>query len=584
MVKKVLNLLFILGFMGIFAIGAKAEETEKSDFKGKVSAGYHFNDINGSAAKIGEYENLKQGAADGPDLSFFLKGHGDNFSLDVGGLYGGDKNDQEYYLNGDINRIFLERYEYNRFHHSLDHDPLTNLSAVLGGPKVSHQDFDVGRDYMIYYSEQESNSTINLPFLPGAQISFDYRQQIRRGHKQALTMSKCAACHITSRGRTVNEETEDYKAKAQVKFGWLTLMYNFLHRDFREKANAPMNQYDEAMHPGNGVKMFDDRVQYNDENLAYSQVPSSKKDSHLIKALAALPKHTSFYLSYLNSDIENRENDLSTDQDVITARITNRLIPGLKLNLDFRYLSLDNDDTYVDVVEPLSVAGANAGFPWDNHNPALPYNSFDPDFTRRSAMSRDVTTVGFNARYRLLKKTTVRLDYEWEKIDRDYYEVDNGDTETKKNTIKLGLKSRLHRKLKAKISYKRQDIDNPFNNLNAGHEVVDPSSIYGSPFTGLQYWERQEDRIATLSNQPTAINEIKTDLHWSIKSNLSLSADFSWIDKKNDETDFSDWEQESYRPSVNLWYAPMERLSFNVSYMYDKTKTDSVIHMPVFDG
>lgn len=585
MVRKILNLLLIIGLMGFFATGVGAEDTEEPDLKGELSIGYHFNDINGSNAKTGEYENLDQGGADGPDIGFSLSNWGDDFGFDFGGLFYGDKNDQDYHLNADLKRIFLERYEYKRFNHSLDHDPLTNLSASCGGPKVSHEDFEAGRDYAISYSEQKSNTTVNIPFLPGAQIGFDYRQQLRKGHRQALTTSKCAACHVSSHGRSIDEETEDYSAKAKMKFGWLTLMYNFLHRDFSERANAPVNYYDNAMHPENGIDMFDDRLQYDGIGLKYSRVPSSEKDTHLIKALATLPMSTSIYASFLCSDIENRENDLSVDQDVIVARITNQMIPALKLSLNFKYLTIDNDDADVDVNEQVADAGPNAGYTWANPNPSLTYNHFDPDFKRLSSMSRDITTLGFGARYRLWRATTFKLEYEYENIDRDNYEVSRNETETTTNTIKVGLKTRFNSKLKAGISYKRDDIDDPFNNPGATCSVVDPTSVYGTPWVGIQYWELQDNRVSPLTNQPTAINEVKADAHWTIKPNLSCNVNVVWIDKENDNLRFSGWEQTSYKPSINFWYAPMERLSFNLSYMYDETETESPLHgIGVFDG
>ena len=564
MAKKIFGLLTVLVFLGAFTFPVWAEDDEDTEFDVEIGVGYHITDYNGYPGKIGEYQVLDHDST-GPDFHFSGTAQNKDLYLDFTGRYHED-NDHSYQFNGDYRRILMQRFSYNRFEHWLDHDPLENLSAVRGNATVSHEDLDVGRDYILKRTEEKSDTILNLPFLPGAQINFNYRRQIREGHRQALTISHCAGCHVTSRGREVDEETEDFKVGVTKKFDWLTVVYNYFHRAFQEDGATPTNAYDDAIHPVSGADLSD-RVQYDDATLPYNIVPDSEKVSHLVKVMARLPQNTTFFGSYIHSKVENGNNhsDVPTedsremDSDTVTARLTNNsLFPGLNLGLKFRYMSLDNDDVNVDV----------------NYTTWPP--DVDPDFTRESAMSRDVTTIGLDSSYRLTKKTSLKFGYEWDRIDRDNYEVgDSGETTTQENTVKIGVTSRLHRKLKAKISYKWQDIDNPFNNLNAACEPANAE-------TGVLYSDRQETRTATLSNQPTGVNEIKADLTWSIKPNLSLTANYRWLDKENDET--SDWQQESHMPSLNLWYAPTAKLSFNLSYVYDWTKTQSLACIPVFDG
>ena len=569
MTKKIGTLLAVLFFLGFFAFQVWAEGDEESEFDAQAETGFYYTDYNGYPGKVGEYEVLDHGSA-GPYVDFSATGIDKNFYLDLGGSYYED-NEYEYRFNADYRRILIQDFSYNSFQHWLDHDPLENLGAHWagagsgGGPTVSHEDLEVGKDYIIKRSEEKSDTVLNLPFLQGAQINFNYRRQTREGHQQALTISHCSGCHVTSKGREVDEETEDFKVGVTKKFDWLTLVYNYFHRAFQEDGATHTNDYDYAgdlnptTHPP--------RIQYHNETLAYNLVPDSKKDLHLVKIMAKLPQNTTFFGSYTHSNVENCNNhsDVPTedsremDSDTVTARLTNNsLFPGLNLGLKFRYMSLDNDDVDVDV--------DYTTWPSD----------VDPDFTRESAMSRDVTTIGLDSSYRLTRKTSLKFGYEWDQIDRDNYEVgDSGETTTQENTVKIGVTSRLHRKLKAKISYKWQHIDNPFNNLNAACEPANDE-------TGVLYSDRQDTRTATLSNQPTGVNEIKADLTWSIKPNLSLTANYRYTDKENDDT--ADWQQESHMPSLNLWYAPTAKLSFNLAYVYDWTKTQSLACIPVFDG
>ena len=154
------------------------------------------------------------------------------------------------------------------------------------------------------------------------------------------------------------------------------------------------------------------------------------------------------------------------------------------------------------------------------------------------------------------------------------------------------MNSRPHRKVKAKIGYKWQDIDDPFNNVNGAYEDVTfpgstPVGVPPGPtpwVDSVQYWERQAARTADPSNQPTRVDEITADLTLSILVNLSLTANYRYTQKENDDTDYTDWEQESHVPSLSLWYAPIPRLSFNFSGIYDLTETEAFSCIPVFDG
>jgi len=581
MAKKVFGLLTVLVFLGAFSFPVWAEDDEDTEFDVEIGVGYHVTDHNNYPGKIGEYEVLDHDST-GPDFHFSGTAQNKDLHLDFDGRYH-ENNDHEYRFNGDYRRVLIQDFDYQRFEHWLDHDPLENLSARFGdkpagggaleypqdrgGPKVSHEDFDASKDYIIKYSEEKSNTVINLPFSEGVQLNVNYRRQIREGHRQSLAISHCGSCHVTSRGREVDEETEDFKVGVTKKHDWLTVSYNYFHREFDERGEAPENAYDNPTNPHGKGDLYDNRVQYGDETLHYDLVPSTEKDSHIVKARAILPADTTLFASYIYSNVDNRHNRLEADSDTVTARVTNNFFPGLNLAGKFRYLSIDNDDVSVDVTEDFG--GAT---PW---HPGA--HTFEPDFTRESAMSRDVITLGLDARYQLLRRTFLRLGYEWEEIDREHYAVHETGKETETNTVKVALNSRPHRKVKAKIGYKWQDIDDPFMNVKGAYETDDATA-------GDFYWERQDNRTANVSNQPTRVNEITADVTWSILQNLSLTANYRYTDKENDETNYSDWEQESHVSSLSLWYAPIAKLSFNLSYIYDWTETETFTCIPVFDG
>lgn len=571
----------LLAFI-VFPLSAVALEVGGIGINGSVTVGGQVNDYGNNQGKVGEYA---EDSEINPRFGLTVKGNKDDFYFDFVGSYL-DLDDLDLELGLDYRRIILGEFGYTGFRHQLDHDPLTNLEASFGGPKVTHEDFDIGRNYMINYTKVRSEVTTNLPFLEGTQLKMGYAEQNRKGYKQSLALNKCGSCHITSRRGKVNESTKDLTMGMEKKIGKrLTLLYEYLHREFTENASALNNFYDDALHPGKDKPLFDSRVQYENGDLPYGLVPDSQKDSHTFRLLAKLPKKSTLFTSYTHSDILNNHNDRGASLDSLTARFNNRWFNSLSMNLRLGYLTINNDDVFVDVNEPSSVAGMNKNYPWHDHKPGLAYNSFDPDFISKSAMSRDVFTLGFDGRYSVTTKTFFKFGYELETIDRGNYAVSGDDTKTTKNTASLFMNTRPFKKLKTRIGYTYKNTKNPFMNADGVYENIDvPPPSAANPWVSVQYWERQNARSATVSNQPTDVHEVLADVTWSIRNDLSLSANYKWITEENSQTDYSGWSQDTHMPSLTLQYAPMASLNFGLSYIYDWTKTETLVCIPVFDG
>ena len=621
-----------------FPLSAAASGVSNVDVSGSITVGCQANIYGDNQGKVGEYAKDTDIS---PYLELSVKGNiydlyfdYDGTYLDLDGMNGGlglglpALGEEE--LSLDYKRIILGEFGYIGFQHQLDHDPLTNLEASFGGPKVTHEDFDIGGKYMINYTRTHNDVTINLPFMEGAKLKMGYSEQNRNGYRQSLALNKCGSCHVTSRKGKVDESTKDFTLGIEKKIGKrFTLLYEYLHRDFSENASVLTNFYDDARHPGPASKgfdlpFFDSRIQYDNADLTYGLVPDSQKDSHTLRLLAKLPGKNTLFTSYTHSDILNSHNDRGASTDSLIARFNNRWVTGLDMNLKLRYMTVDNDDIFVDVNEPSSVMKKNKDYPWHDHNPGIPYNSFDPDFTSKSAMSRDVLSLGFDARYSFTPKTFIKFGYEWETIDRGNYVVNNddkkdalealnggyyvlndlfdydigevikdvidsmdsrGDTKTTTDTVNLLVSARPFKTLKTRVGYTYKHIDNPFANVNGVYEDINvPKPSAANPWVTVQYWERQALRSATVSNQPTDVHEVLADVTWSIMDNLSLNVNYKWITEENNQTDYSGWSQDTHMPSLALQYAPMANLNFGLSYIYDWTKTETLVCIPVFDG
>jgi hypothetical protein len=612
-----IGLVILLSLFLIWGQLPAMADDEETEIEAEIESGFDIVDTSDPSNKVGEYRVMDDGLH--PTVEFSLTGNRDKDYFNMGGTFL-HESDQDYYLDVDFRRYVQQDFSYSRFNHWLDHDPLDNLYGVFspkqlddgalyqgvtidcpGGAATcpdahaitTHTDYDAGREYHIIRSEIKSNTAVALPFIPGGEINFHFRKETREGHRQALTMSKCSACHVQSHSRQINETTEDYKPSIKAKFGkarspQLALEYSFLFREFEEEGDVPLNTYDAANNPRKiGSRPFGDRVWYEGEELEYNHVPEMEKQMHSVKAQGLFPAaETSVFAGYVNSNVENTDMAIETDSNTASCRISNTSIPGLSLNAGFRWMEIENDDYLVDYLEPTGknpnytgtyqsyygVGGAGEGDPafmW-------PYN-------RESALSRDSYTANLDIRYVIMPRLSVRGSYKWERVERENFLVDEGEDETERNTYTLGLNAPLG-PVRARVRYTYQDIDNPFTNSTATEqggacEALASQTALGNWRLGEQYYEFWSTRQADMSNLPDKKHEVVANLTYPIKFNLSLNASYRWKDE-----DTVSGEGELHMPSAGIWYTPHPKLGFNLTYMYDDETRTSRICLPVFNG
>jgi hypothetical protein len=608
MVKKTLKVFTVLYALSLLVLNSYAgENLELLKFNGEVSPGVHSVGFSGKKIKVGEYDVMKTEVR--PDLKYLFNATWKDIRFNVFGNYFED-NDQSHNLGLDLKRILTSDFIFYRFWHWLDHDPLTNLAGaatkVKGGPAnppyVTFTNNDPLRKYGIAYSEVESKTTFRLPVdLPVAlKAFFDYRKEMRDGKMQALTMGgKCSACHVVGHTKKVNESTEDFKvgliASHATPHASFNLSYDYLYRRY-DGGSAPLAYYDRPLHPETGLPVFDDRIQYKNQRLPFAKFPDSSKWAHTIKGSAYLSNYrTGVYGGATISHLKNKDTDLTSNQKVYFLNLSNSLIPRLSVNFHVRWLDIANAAYYVDVIEPISIAGGNKGYTWYQHNASLPYKSFNPDFKRISAMSREELEAGVNLSYLLTKGVSLRGSYTWKQIDRDndYYTL-TGDKE-QRHTVKLGLNARymtplINRPTTTRISYKYEAISHPFGNPKGAFVgiVTPPTVVFGTPWNATQYWQLQEMRNVALTNRPKRVNDIRFDNTIMLSDRSSLTLFYKYTKEKNDSVGWENWKHE---PSITLWYAPNiaslglpGTLDITLSYMYRRSKTHTLFNLPLYDG
>jgi hypothetical protein len=471
----------------------------------------------------------------------------------------------------------------------------------IGRASVYGEDFAKDQVFEITRKEAKTNADLTLPFLPNVTFHAGLRNEKREGTEQSIGMSKCTACHVTGGSREVDENTSEFTAGATGRFGLLTVDYNYKNSEFREKAAAPTRVYDPALAPSpatpytevNGV--FDNRLlyDYEDGSMVYDQTPDSKKQSHVLKARMDFANDTSLIGSFVNSATKSRkqgeagiwdiaDQELKSTYDGYGFRFASKVTDTIKVRLHGKLEQVETDDSIITFYPMGTATQPNVTGP-------LPTSITN---TYESVESRDVVTLGADAAWRLARKSTLRLGYEYKADDRDNEHYGK----TTKQTADATLKTVLGKNVTFRAGYTYQNIDDPFMVENAAgfidpatgypYTITDPAGtssniligtgpLYGTAF----YDQRQTD----LSNQPESVHEGKVSSTWSPAANFSTTAAIRYRNEEN-ELDRSEWQQETLSPSLSFWYAPAQKLNLTFAYIYLGQRAESRFCQGWYDG
>lgn len=596
-----LALLSILTLMTTTTL-ATAGETMTS---GHVEIGVSGMDTDDNPARVNEYVNTRSenGLSFSPKLS--LETLSDHSSFGFGADINGPR-DQKINLDFDAQRIFKFNFDYQVLEHWKDHETLDQMggtladdlnggqpsvttdliyantgAATIGGanPIVGYDPLtaynqELNNDYIVTRREFKNKAELTLPALPNVTFHAGMRIETREGMEQAIGLSKCSNCHVSAEGKDIDERTEDFTFGATGKFGPITIEYNYLTRDFTEDATAPGRYYSAVGNPALNPKLL-----YHGSELEYARTPDSEKDTHTLKIRGDFANNTSVVGSYVKSDVESSKSDvadasytmlngstLKTEFESYGAKVSTKLGDSWRFSLRASQYEIDADNNTLQFADRAA---------WIAANPTSHISSTDDEWV--SAEEREVTEFGLDAVYRLAKATTLRLGYDYEKIDRE--EAELGESET--HSFKAAIKTRLSSSLSGRLSYLYQDIDDPFGADHAtgiyqGTGTADPlgSGLYYAIIpAGSQYWDDvYPERTMDATNQPDAVHEVKLNATWTPSANTAATF-FTRV--RYEENDSVEYQQTTYVPGVSFWYAPNSNVNLTMAYTFSQQDTEN---------
>ena len=473
-----------------------------------------------------------------------------------------------------------------------------------GGATLAGEDLTPEKAFSIVRKELETGMEVALPFAPGVTFDVGFRHETREGTEQAISMSKCAGCHVTGSSKEVDEETRDLKAGLTGKFGLLTLRYELTDREFINNATASTNVYDPVIKPALEFDnaTFDNRMSYDygDGPLPYDVTPESEKQTHMFKARVDMPQDTTLVGSYLSSEVESNKTDepgifsvntdkLTTKFDAYGLKATTRLTDKIRINAKFRASESEGDNydvTFYPITAPTSPA---AGITFSAPKTTEYTSSMESEATR------DEIESALDMVWRLSPKTTMRLGYGYDVVDRENEEL--GETTT--NTFKAKINSRAVKNLAIRFGYEFQDIDDPYHNPEAANVPVTDSRLQNvmtptkvdtgidgyivagnSDLYGTSYYDARTD---DLSNQPETVHEAKFNATWSPAARFAATLNFRMRMEENALVS-STWEQTTIVPTLSGWYGVSDNLSLTAAYNYFDQRSETAFCQGFYDG
>ncbi|MEW5806515.1 MAG: GSU2204 family CXXCH-containing (seleno)protein [Acidobacteriota bacterium] len=547
------------------------------DTEGSVTFKYTVVSDEDSKVKASEYRDDEDSAGFAVDLTSQMQDHG----LFLISGHTSTKDDHSYGLSLWTGPHFSISASYREFVHNTIHDPLTNLEAISDVKVTRFTDFNPETDYGVVYTDTNARIDYAVHGYENLKLYLSYRDESRKGWKQARTVSHCSTCHVVGMDRKVDQSMQDGEVGASLMVKNFRLAVSHLSRTFKENGATPTFTYEDALHPALRTPVFEDRVQYDlDEGAQLiNQVPKVEKTQDNIQ-LDFNWNSGDLTAAYTMAEVTNKTTHNAFDYNALLARGKQRLSEKMTLRLRFRTYEIDNDDYFVDTAEPAAIAGPYVGETYRQHY------GYDPDFLRRSAMNRTVSDGLAELQYRYMKRGHLKFGLRYTSVDRDHFEVSEGEKETVTNKFYVDWRHWIPEswKLMANLSY--SDISHPFGIVDGGCNPDMDTTPVGSPLApgSLQYYEWQDAREYNLSNQPSKDLFFRFSASRPLKGTTTLMFNTRYKDQKNSDLDFSKWDRNSLMASLYLNWTAMDRWSWFAGYNYSDEETTTHVCIPVMDG
>lgn len=506
--------------------------------------GWWFTDLDGDLTKVGEYQDL------GPSLFWDteLLLHDDARTLDIvaSGL---DREATQADLSY-FGPLVSGKFDYQRYLHRLDHDPLTNFGTMDSGESFVREDVDVGDDYAIRV--QELNTHFKGRLTKNLKYRVNFWMLKKQGQRQASASSHCfrpvgesdRLCHVLSQGQQIDWLTTKIEPVLEYTFGPMVVEYSRPMRSFNQTDQLVVRDYGNAH--GAILSGF----------LPYAIVPENVTQIDRLKIGVDLTANTHLYANLKKSVTHNKFRDTHRRYEGYDIRLTNRWWDGLTLTGYAKQNDQNNQPP------PFRL-------PTEQVAPYAPTEIRQP-------VNYALFMGGVRGSWRPFDKTSelrgvsFTSGWEYRSLDRDFawYQIpapgDPGSqtllidqAHTSSNMVRIGMATRWSPMLRSEVWYKRRTTVDPLFGVR---------EINGDLNTSLP---RRADLVELRGT-------------WAPTSTFFANASLG-IENRHHNSEIANFDEDNYPITCSLWWAPIRKLSLSAGYGFYSNWIDQDVSLPSDD-
>jgi len=559
------------------AVAAEDGDVTPDTTEGSIEFGGLFSDIDGSPDMAAEYLTIEEG----PVGKIKLDTNQNWGALDLKFKYVAQDQNAGH-LNFDIKRMVRSHNTYNKLPHRLGHDPMTYLeSTSRNGKVVRHTDLSPNQDYVMNYAVFEDRTELQFPGFRPLTLAVGFREQVRNGHTQAFTTNHCDNCHIKSQAHQRDQQTTDGTLEAAVAWKSGVVRARYTNRKLRESTPSVTGTFDKNLHPELQAPVFDNRMQY-DSDVGVVPVdlkPEINKDTTRLDFRWASKNGFAVTANGVWSETENRGTGNTADYSGYVVTAAKRFGNHLRLRWNGKVYQTETNSVYIDTIERVTPAGPHAGQTY------FDVYGKNYDHTRYSALNRDGLKSRLDASYRFGRKLgTLRGIWDYEVIDREYYEVAPGEKKTTSNILGVSYRMRPAKGLRLEAEFKHGDVTNAFMAVDATCSTL-VSPRYTNPWSPEtpQYDDQHQTRIADTTATASSWNKAVLALGYTFGQS-SLTGRYVYWDGDNTDGDLTDWSKQRQTATITFWSPGGASWDWYVGWAYQDMSLDAPACIPVFDG
>jgi hypothetical protein len=560
-----------------FAVAAGEGDTTTDETKGSIEVGGLFADVSDSPDMAAEYSTVNDGPVGKIKLATYQNWGALNFKFKYAAQ---DQNSGD--LDFDIKRMVRSHNSYNSFPHRLGHDPMLNLNSTSrNGKVVQNTDFSPNQDYVMNFAVFEDRTEFQFPGFRPLTLAVEFREQNRNGHTQAFTTSHCDTCHVKSQSHRRDQQTTDGTLEAGIAWKSGLVKARYTNRKLRESLPSVTGTFDKNLHPELQAPVFDNRMQY-DSDLGVVPVdlkPEIDKNTTRLDFRWASKNGFAVTANGVWSETKSRGTNNKADYSGYVVTAAKRFGNNLQLRWNGKVYQTETNSVYIEPIQRVTPAGPQAGTTY--------YDIYGVTFDqwRNSVLNRDGIGSKLDASYRFGRKWgTIRGFWNYDVVDREFYEVAPGEKKTTSNILGLTYRVRPAKGLRLDAEFKHGDVNNAFMVVDATCSTL-VSERYPNPWNPEtpQYNDQHETRIADTTATASSWNRAVLAVGYSF-GQTTLTGRYVYWDGTNTDGNLTDWSKTRSTATITAWSPGGSSWDWYVGWAYQDMSLDAPACIPVFDG